>query len=105
MATSTLIYEHIYVDQQNIPRVGEIGMKVIHLAMMQQAHGYSSTELHFQFPDLSMGEIHTALAYYWDHKAKLDADIEQHNQYVEQSRRDWGESQAVQRLRSSGYLP
>lgn len=101
---STLLYEHVYIDQRGIPRVGEIGMKVIHLVMMQQAHGYSSAELHFQFPDLSMGEIHAAFAYYWDRKAELDADIEQHDQYVEQVRHDWSESEAVKRLRSLDYL-
>jgi len=79
-------------------------MKVIHLVMMQQAHGYSTAEFHFQFPDLSMGAIHAAFAYYWDHKAELDADIVQHDQYVEQVRHDWRESKVVKRLRSSGYM-
>lgn len=80
-------------------------MKVIHLVMTQQAHGYSPPELHFQFPNLSMGEIHAALAFYWDHKIKLDADIAQHDQYVENAQRTWGESIAVKRLRALGHLP
>jgi len=51
-------------------------MKVVELVMAQQAHGWSPEELHFQFPDLPLGQIHSALAYYWDHQRELDQDIE-----------------------------
>jgi hypothetical protein len=27
------------------------------------------------YPDLTMGQIHSALAYYWDHQAMVDAQI------------------------------
>jgi uncharacterized protein (DUF433 family) len=42
-------------------------MKVIELVREQDAYGWSPEELHFQHPYLSLGQIHSALAYYWDH--------------------------------------
>ena len=50
-------------------------MKVTDLVMAQQAHGWSPEELHFQFPHLSMGQIHGALTYYWDHRTTFDEEI------------------------------
>jgi uncharacterized protein (DUF433 family) len=34
-------------------------------------------------PNLSLGQIHSALAYYYDHQEELDAEIEQDYQEVE----------------------
>ncbi len=74
-------------------------MKVVELVMAQQAHGWSPEELHFQFPSLSLGQIHTALAYYWDHKDELDADIERRFRYAEQARQEAGPSPLAAKLR------
>jgi hypothetical protein len=52
-------------------------MKIVELVMAQRAHGWSPEELSFQFPHLSMAQIHAALAYYWDHREELDADMKQ----------------------------
>ena len=48
------------------------------------AYGWSPEELHFQHPHLTMGQIYSALAYYWDHKAELDQDMERRLQLVDQ---------------------
>jgi hypothetical protein len=55
-------------------------------------------ELHFQFPHLSLGQIHSALAYYWDHKDELDADIDRRARYAEQTRREAGPSAVKAKL-------
>lgn len=60
-----------------MPIVSGTTMKVIELVMAQRAHGWSPEELSFQFPHLSMAQIHAALAYYWDHREELDADMQQ----------------------------
>lgn len=100
----TLLYKHISIDDNGVARVGNTRMKVIHLVTAHQIHGYSPAELHFQFPDISMSEVHAALAYYWDHKDDLDNEIEQLDQYIDQLRHDAGESLAAKRLRRLGYL-
>jgi hypothetical protein len=51
-----------------------------------------------------MSQIHSALAYYWDHKAELDSDIERRESYAERLRAEAGEPPLVARLRQQGLL-
>jgi hypothetical protein len=79
-------------------------MKVVELVMAQIAYGWSPEELQFQHPYLTMSQIHSALAYYWDNKEELDADIKRREEYAEKLRREAGESPFVARLRAQGLL-
>ncbi len=80
-------YEHIVLDPKGVPLVAGTTMKVIELALAQTAYGWSPEELHFQFPYLSLGQIHSALAYYWDHRDDLNQDIARRMEAVDELRR------------------
>jgi uncharacterized protein (DUF433 family) len=58
-------------------------MKVIKLVLNHLAYGWSPQELKFQHPYLSMKQIHSALAYYWDHKDEIDDQIERDAEEVD----------------------
>jgi uncharacterized protein (DUF433 family) len=105
MATAPTTYQHVQLDANGVPLIAGTNMKVVELVMAQMAHGWSPEELHFQHPYLTLGQIHSALAYYWDHKEELDADIERRCQYAEESRRKAGPSPLAARLRAQGKLP
>jgi uncharacterized protein (DUF433 family) len=92
-------YPHLAFDLQGAPVIAGTTMKVVELVMAQRAHGWSPEELHFQFPHLALGQIHAALAYYWDHQEELDADIERRSRYAEQARQEAGPSPLAARLR------
>lgn len=100
----TTSYEHIRLDAEGVPHIVGTTMKVVELVMAQKAYGWSPEELHFQHPYLSMSQIHSALAYYWEHKEKLDNDIEELVNYAEQSRQEAGESPLASRLRKESLL-
>jgi uncharacterized protein (DUF433 family) len=68
-------YEHIVLTKNGVPVIAGTTMKVVELVTAHIAYGWSAEELHFQFPALTLGQIHSALAYYWDHQAELDDDI------------------------------
>ncbi len=97
-------YEHIVLDQSQVPMIAGTTMKVIELALAHLAYGWSPEELHFQFPHLSLGQIHSALAYYWDHQAELDKDIERRLKSVDRLRGSVGESPLAARLRAKGLI-
>lgn len=97
-------YKYIVLDERNVPLITGTTMKVIELVTGQIAHGWNPEELQFQHPYLTMSRIHSALAYYWDHKQELDADIEQREQYAEQLRQRAGESPLAKRLRARGLI-
>jgi uncharacterized protein (DUF433 family) len=87
MPTIETRYEHIVLVETKVPYIAGTTMKVIELVLEQEAYGWSPEELHFQHPYLSLGQIHSALAYYWDHKAELDQDITQRQARIEELRR------------------
>ena len=97
-ATATPAYPHLATNTQGSVVLAGTTMRVVELVMAQRAHGWSPEELHFQFPHLPLGHIHAALAYYWDHKAEVDADIERETEYVEQARREAGPSVIAAKL-------
>ena len=68
-------YEHIILDKKGVPIITGTNMKVIALVLEKSAYEWCPEELHFQHPYLTLGQIHSALAYYWDHQKELDADI------------------------------
>ena len=78
-------YEHIVSNEDHrIPEVVGTTLKVVE----QQAHGWSPVELHFQHRYLALGQIHSTLAYYLDHREELDRDIQRRIERVEGLRRD-----------------
>jgi uncharacterized protein (DUF433 family) len=101
---TTTSYEHIHLDDRGVPFIAGTTMKVVELVMAQKAYGWSPEELHFQHPYLAMSQIHSALAYYWEHKELLDADMERRLAYAEQSRQEAGPSPLATRLRDQGLL-
>jgi uncharacterized protein (DUF433 family) len=95
-------YEHIVLDDAGIPLIVGTTMKVIELVLEQIAYGWSAEELHFQHPYLSLGQIHSALAYYWDHKDELDQDIARRRTRVEELRRTTPPAPLIARLKAQG---
>jgi uncharacterized protein (DUF433 family) len=74
MATATL--SQIEVDERGVARIAGTTIKVIEIALDKLAHGSSPEEMHFQYPHLSLAQIHAPLAYYYDHQLELDAEIQ-----------------------------
>jgi uncharacterized protein (DUF433 family) len=80
-------YEHVVLNAAGVPYIAGTTMKVIELVLAHSAYGWSPEELHFQHPYLSLGQIYSALAYYWDHQVALDQDIARRQARVEELQR------------------
>jgi uncharacterized protein (DUF433 family) len=104
MAVAATRYEHIELNQAGVPTIAGTTMKIAELVVEQMAYGWSPEELHFQHPYLTLGQIHSALAYYWDHREEIDRDIEQRLVRADQLQRSAATSSLVARLRSKGLL-
>ena len=97
-------YEHIMLSEDQVPMIAGTTMKVVELVLDHLAYGWSPEELHFQHPSLTMGQIYSALAYYWDHKAELDQDIERRLRFVEQVQQSTKSSSLAERLKAKGLI-
>ncbi|MDJ0717837.1 MAG: DUF433 domain-containing protein [Prochloraceae cyanobacterium] len=103
-SATTTEYKHILLDDRQVPFIKGTSMKVVELVTSVQAYGWSPEELHFQYPHLSMSQIYSALAYYWEHKEEIDADVKQRFEYSEKLRLEAGESTLAKRLRQEGLI-
>jgi uncharacterized protein (DUF433 family) len=104
MTFTTTDYKYIQLNNENVPVIRDTTMKVVELVTSHQVYGWSPEELHFQYPHISLSQIYSAFAYYWDHKETLDADIKRRYEFAEHSRQTAGDSKVVQRLRAEGFL-
>ena len=102
--TQATTYEHIVINEAGVPLIDGTTTKVVELVLDVLAYGWSPDEIQFQHPHLTLGQIHSALAYYWDHKEELDRDIERRAERVEGIRREVGPSQLGERRRAKGLL-
>jgi uncharacterized protein (DUF433 family) len=102
MSLAEMRYEHIVLDDAGIPLIAGTTMKVIELVLERSAYGWSAEELHFQHPYLSLGQIHSALACYWDHQEDLDQDIAHRRARVAELRRTTPPSPLIARLKAQG---
>jgi uncharacterized protein (DUF433 family) len=81
-------YAHIVIDDRGRPKIAGTRIWFIHLAHAQQADSLSVEELAREYPDLTLGQIHSTQAYYADHKQELDEEDEREEQLIEKSRLD-----------------
>lgn len=82
-ASTEVAYPHIVFNEQGVPIIQGTTMKVVELIVEKVAYGWSPEELHFQHPYLTLGQIHAALTYYWDHVEALDAEITRRLQRID----------------------
>ena len=73
--TVATTYEHIVLDPAGVPMIEDTTTKVVEIVMEVKAYGWSPEEIHYQHPYLSLGQIYSALAYYWDNALEIDRDI------------------------------
>jgi len=104
MAVAETSYRHIVLDDNGVPVISGANTKVSELIAEIQAHGLSPEELCYQLPHLSLSQIYSALAYYWDHKEEVDRDLERRAKLAEELRRELGQPPLVERLKQRGLL-
>jgi uncharacterized protein (DUF433 family) len=72
MAAVSTSYPHLHLDSDGRAWVDGANVKVIEVAADFLAHGSSVEEMAIQYPHLTPAMIHSALAYYYDHREESD---------------------------------
>jgi len=100
-----MVSPHIEVDSRGIPYLAGTQTKVVEIVLDRLAHHWDADEIHRQHPHLSLAQIYSALAYYYDHQAEIDRHIEDQIQRLERIRNDLGPSPIRQKVVEKGLLP
>jgi uncharacterized protein (DUF433 family) len=70
----TARYPHIKTTSKG-PRIAGTRIEVSTLAIAHIVHGWSALEIQREFPTLTLGQIHSALAYYFDQRDELNRSV------------------------------
>jgi hypothetical protein len=69
-------YPHIVEADGESPRLENWSrVRVAQIVMDHFGHAWSADEIARQYPHLTLAEIHSALAYYYDHREAIDHEI------------------------------
>ena len=50
-------------------------IRVLDIIVLHERRAYSPDEIVNLFPGLTLGDVHAALAYYFDHRTEIEADL------------------------------
>lgn len=100
--STTTSYPHI--EQRADGKLWLVGTqtKVVEVALDRLAHHWDADEIQRQHPHLTLGQIHSCLAYYYDHQAEMDRLIDEQVGTVDALRGLQGESILRAKMQSKG---
>jgi uncharacterized protein (DUF433 family) len=84
---TTVMDGHIVVDDRGVAKIEGSRIKVRHLVMAMQTNQLSVEQLHEGYAHLKLSAIHAALAYYYDHREQVDAEIRESAAFADRMRR------------------
>lgn len=77
-------YHHIEL-RDGVPWIRDTEIKVVEIARDFHA-GWDGQQIHENYPWITLPQIYSALAYYFEHKAEIDEDSERRDRYAEEMR-------------------
>lgn len=95
---AVLSTSHVEVDGEGVAWISGANTKVIEVVLDKIAYGWSPEEIHFQHPHLSLAQIHSALAYYYENQKALDEEIERRYEKAEKLSRQCSDVELRQKL-------
>src|SRR5215813_8196654 len=100
MATR-VAYPHIRKSKGSPARLKRLPrVRVSQIVIDYLNHGWSAAEIVIHYPHLKLAEVHSAMAYYFDHQAEIDTEIEAEQRLIEQARSNASPPAVELRLRA-----
>ena len=75
-------------------------IKVKHVAIWHEQMGMTPTEIAATYPTITLAQVHAALAYYYDHRDDIQAEIEEERRFVEEMKAKEGSSRLEEIIES-----
>jgi uncharacterized protein (DUF433 family) len=67
--------QHVSLDERGVAYITSSSIKVASIVVDALTWGMAPPEIQENYPQLSLAQIHAALAYYYDHQAEIDAQL------------------------------
>jgi uncharacterized protein (DUF433 family) len=94
-------YKHIAITDDGTAVIEGTRFKVKQLVLDKIAYGFAPEEMQAQHPQLTLGQIYSALAFYEDHREMMDAEIGRDREVADalQAELDAGDLKAIIKMR------
>jgi uncharacterized protein (DUF433 family) len=102
--TTAALPKHVSIDEVGVAWIQGTRVKVIEIALDHIAHGWSAEEIARQHPELTLGQIHSALSCYYDNKSEFEDIIAEDYESAKALSAATGETPLRLRLRAKGLL-
>lgn len=83
------------------PRIANHRIKVQHVAVWHKDVGMTPEQIAEEY-ELTLAEVHAALAYYYDHREEIDRQIREDNEFVERMMKEQGPDPLRRRIERLG---
>lgn len=101
----TEVATHVEIRQnragQNRAFIGGTRVRVQDVYAMSEIHGLSPDQIVEQLPHLTLGQVHAALAYYFDHREQILNELREDDEFVRAMRTETGPGPLEQRLKAA----
>lgn len=88
-------------DQQDRAFIAGTRIRVQDIYAMSEIHGLTPGQIVEQLPQLSLGQVHSALAYYFDHREQILRELREDDEFVRAMRARTGPGPLEQRLKDA----
>ncbi len=102
---ATVDYPHIMRGSDDVPVLTGTRTKVVEIVLDHLAHASDAEEIQRHHPYLTLGQIHSALAYYYDHQEEVDQDIARRLRKVDDMQSRLGDTEIARRLKARKVQP
>jgi len=100
---NTASREHIIIDKATKkPLIAGTGIRVWDVYVMHERQGKSPDEIVAAYPQISLADVHAALAYYWDYKDEIDQQMKDADEFVERLKANSGPGPLARKLADLG---
>ena len=73
---------HIRLDEHDRAWLDDTNIKVIEVVLDHLAYGWNAETIQENHPQLSLAQVYAALAWYYDHQAEMDAEVERQDERI-----------------------
>src|ERR1700730_5482607 len=103
--STAIKYPHVELRADGKPWLIGTQAKVVEVVLDRLAHHWDADEIQRQHPHLTLAQIYSSLAYYYDHQQEIDRAIEEQLQQVDELRPRQGESALRSKLSAKRLEP
>lgn len=89
----------IELDDRGRPLIKGTRIKVLLLIKQYLAWSWNAEEMQRNYPQLSLAQVHAALGYYYENQSECDRLMAEDEQFIEETRAQFEDSELQARLR------